>query len=101
MAPKFLYPLLIPASSHGDSETVVQCLGHTLMCAESAISSLFQLRLVIHVVDTNVRHAGLMLVLLSLFPLFMGNRHLFGKCECIFDVKFTRHKGSLHFDQHT
>ena len=98
MAPKFLYPLLIPASHHGDSETVVQCLEHILMSAESAVSSLFQLRLVIHVVDTSVRHAGLTLVLLSMFPLFTGNRHLFGKCECIFDVKFARHKGSLHFD---
>ena len=97
MAPKFLYPLLIPASSHGDSETVVQCLEHTLMCAESAISSLFQLRLVIHVVDTSVRHAGLTFVLLSMLPMFTGSRHLYGKGECIIDATFARHKGLLHF----
>jgi len=93
MAPKFLYRT---ASSRGDSETVIHCLEHALEFAESIISSLLQLRLVIHVVDTSVRHAGLTLVLLSMFPLFTGNRHLFGKCECISDSSFARHKGSLH-----
>jgi len=95
MVPNFFLSFTHTASSHGDSETVIHCLDHALMFAEGVISSLFQLRLVIHVVDTSAQHAGLTLVLLSMFPLFMGNRHLFGKCECISEAKFACHKGLL------
>ena len=86
MAPKSVYPLPVPASSRGDPDTVVQCLEHVLMFAGNVISLLFQLRLVIHVVDTSVRHAGLTLVLLSMLPMFTGSRHLYGKGECIIDA---------------
>lgn len=70
---------------------VIHCLENILRLAEGIISSLFQLRLVLHIVDNSVRRAGLTLVLVSLFPLFTGqmfDKQLFGKCTYIFDLKF-------------
>ena len=83
--------LPILASNRGDSETIIQCLDTVLMHAVDVISLLFQLQLVIHVVDTSIWHAGLVVILL-LFPLLIdniSNRGMSGKCGCISDIKFT------------
>ena len=69
---------------------MIHCLEIILRLAESIISSLFQLRLVLHIVDNSVQRAGLTLVLVSLLPLFTGqmfHKQLFGKCMYIFDLK--------------
>ena len=70
---------------------MIRCLFTVLMHAVDVISLLFQLQLVIHVVDTSIRHAGLV-VILFLFPLLIdniSNRCMAGKCRCISDIKFT------------
>lgn len=102
MAPKFHYPSPIPASSCGSSDAVIQCLEHVLNLSESAMSSLLQLRLAVHVIGTSVQHAGLTFVVLCLFPLFtdrLFNTRLEGKGGYILEADFLPSR--LIWDQHT
>ncbi|KAL4068177.1 P-loop containing nucleoside triphosphate hydrolase protein [Scleroderma citrinum] len=68
--------------SREDSDAVVQCFEHALYLVQALISSLFQLRLVVHIIDTSIQHSGLTFALLYLIPIFtdsMFSQDLWGK----------------------
>ncbi|KAI6139045.1 P-loop containing nucleoside triphosphate hydrolase protein [Pisolithus tinctorius] len=66
-----------------DPAAVFHCLELSLRLAQSILSTLLQLRLIVHVVNTGFQHAGVTFVLLSLAPMFADsmllNRQLWGK----------------------
>ncbi|KAI5990574.1 P-loop containing nucleoside triphosphate hydrolase protein [Pisolithus orientalis] len=69
--------------SSRDPVAVFDCLELSLRLAQSILSTLLQLRLIVHVVNTGFQHAGVTFVLLSLAPVFADsmliNRQLWGK----------------------